>query len=826
MIPILYDGDEITFTSNGLGRLPDCIDCEVTEERNGIYECMFKYPVTGRLYEQIKPGRIIAVTHDNNHDIQPFDIYSVSAPLDGVVTFYARHISYRLSNIILTPFIASSCADALSKMADRTYNENPFTFWTDKNVDGVWKNETPASCKAVLVGQSGSILDVYGKGEYEFDKFAVKLYVNRGTDTGISIRYGVNLTDLTKEVDEGNLYTAVAPFWKSTDGDVIITLPEGIILADSAPTHLYPWTTNEGEYVRDNNGEIIYFNVPDIRPIPLDLSGDFEEQPTVEQLRSLAKSRLNNSDAWLPTENITISFVDQSSTFDYKDIAKLQPVTLCDKVNVYCGPLNVSASKIEVVKLVYDVLTEQNKTLELGTIRRTYMETLMEQIANNYVSKSDADNIVNSAVDNATKLITGATDSHIRFVYDANGGLQEIIIMDTEDIETAQKVWRWNSGGLGFSGTGYAGPYTLAITQDGAIVADVVKTGILSDAEGNNYWNMLTGFLNTQSGQIGDFTIDNGALVFNRGSVETTISVDGIEFLQHFANTDYITKVYAQGLEIYCQDVGYKWSFFSGIKNAGTMDAYTTAGIGYHDNGVLYPYLALNPDNSSETYNFDHIELFKRLKTSSNLYINSSMYFLYDRYDLENYGLIVKNEDNLAIKQNNERYIGLFGSSSASRYVQIYQDVRCSNALTVNGTKSRVVDTKDYGERALYCYETPTPMFGDIGDGVISESGDCYIWFDAVFAKTIDTKGYQVFLQPYGRGECYVKERSGAYFVVCGTPGLAFGWEVKAKQVDYEQLRLEKTDVRIEPETKDYTKMANDHINQIKESRGIGNEHD
>ena len=826
MIPILYDGDEITFTSNGLGRLPDCIACEVTEERNGIYECMFQYPVTGRLYDEIKPGRIIAVTHDNNHDIQPFDIYSVSAPLDGVVTFYARHISYRLSNIILRPFIASSCADALSKMHDRTYNVNPFTFWTDKDVDGVWKNETPASCKAVLVGQSGSILDVYGKGEYEFDKFTVRLYVNRGTDTGISIRYGVNLKDLTQEIDNSDIYSAVAPFWKSTDGDKIITLPEGIIMADNMPTQLYPWTTNTGEYVRDNNGEIIYFNVPEVKPIPLDLSGDFQEEPTVEQLRSLARSRLNNSGAWLPTENITISFVDQSSTFDYKDIAKLQPVTLCDKVNVYCGPLNVSAAKIQAVKIVYDVLSERNKTIELGKIRKTYMETMMEQIASAYVSKSDANNIVSSAVDNATKLITGATDSHIRFVYDANGGLQEIVIMDTEDIETAQKVWRWNTGGLGFSGTGYAGPYTLAITQDGAIVADAVKTGILSDAEGNNYWNLLTGFLNTQSGQIGNFTIDNGALVFNRGYSEANISSDGISFLKHFLNGDYVTELHPQGIDVYSPGVGEKWSFYSVQSNYGTENNYTSGGLGCHRDSGFFVYLALEPDNASEIYNFIHIQLYARLLTRWNIYTSGNMYFLYDSTDLDNYGWIYKYADDLVIGQNHAGYISLYGSSNVARYLQLWQDVRCSKALTVSGTKSRVVDTKDYGERALYCYETPTPMFGDIGEGVISESGDCYIWFDAVFAKTIDTKGYQVFLQPYGRGECYVKERSGAYFVVCGTPGLAFGWEVKAKQVDFEQLRLEKQDVRIEPETKDYTKMAEDHINQIKESRGIVNEHD
>lgn len=827
MIPILYDGDEILFTSNGLGRLPDCIACEVTEERNGIYECMFQYPVTGRLYDEIKIGRIIAVTHDNNHDIQPFDIYSVSAPLNGVVTFYARHISYRLSNIILKPFTASSCADALSKMESRTYNENPFTFWTNKNVDGIWKNEVPASCKALLVGQSGSILDIYGKGEYEFDVFTVKLYVNRGIDTGISIRYGVNLTDLTKEIDNGNLYTAVAPFWKSADGETVVTLPEGFIVADNVPTTLYPWTTNTGEYVRDNNGNIIYFNVPTIKPVPLDLSGEFSEEPMVSQLRSLAKAKLNSSDAWLPTENITISFVDQASTFDYQDIAKLQPVTLCDKINVYCGPLNVSAAKIEVVKLVYDVLTEQNKAIELGTIRKTYMETLMEQIANNYVSKSDADNIVSSSINKATKIITGATDSHVRFVYDDEGGLQEIVIMDTEDIETAHKIWRWNSGGLGYSSNGYGGPYNLAMTQDGEIVADFITTGTISDAEGNNYWNLLTGFLNTQSGQIGSFTIDNGALVYNGASNTASISDDGIEFSTISNNDKYIARIDGNGLTVAQENTNKRWVYTTYESNAAGL---CSAIRYYDDNTTLFNYWLAFIPRDVDPRGYIAVEYDMIFGPNADIYTWANLYFYHYHYGDSNrsYDANILS-DYSSSAQEYALYVLVHNKSSAtfaSTKVYLWQDTICNKSLTVNGTKSRVVDTKDYGERALYCYETPTPMFGDIGEGVISETGDCYIWFDSVFAKTIESKGYQVFLQPYGRGELFVKDRCGAYFVVEGTPGLAFGWEVKAKQTDYDQLRLERTDIRKEPGNADYAKMADDHLKQINEMRGIDNGND
>lgn len=116
MIPILYPQSETRFRNNGLGRLVDCISCVVTEERNGIYECEFQYPVTGQHYSDIQEGRIIFCTHDDTRTGQPFEIYKRSAEINGVVTFNASHISYRLSKVTLEPFTATSCAHALSEI--------------------------------------------------------------------------------------------------------------------------------------------------------------------------------------------------------------------------------------------------------------------------------------------------------------------------------------------------------------------------------------------------------------------------------------------------------------------------------------------------------------------------------------------------------------------------------------------------------------------------------------------------------------------------------------------------------------------------------------
>ena len=163
--------------------------------------------------------------------------------------------------------------------------------------------------------------------------------------------------------------------------------------------------------------------------------------------------------------------------------------------------------------------------------------------------------------------------------------------------------------------------------------------------------------------------------------------------------------------------------------------------------------------------------------------------------------------------QDSAPYIEVRYKNSARTGVWLYTD------FSATGTKSRLVSTDQYSDRLLYCYETPTPMFGDIGEGTIGDDGLCYISLDAVFAQTVTTQQYQVFLQRYGEGECWVRERKGAYFIVQGTPGLAFGWEIKAKQRDYDQLRLERADEPFAVPEQSYGADAAQYIDEIRKER-------
>ena len=842
MRPILYSAVEREFTTEGLGRLADCTRCIATEERNGVYICEFDYPVTGEMYPLLLDGGIVGVIHDDNHDIQPFDIYGHTAPLDGIVTFYARHISYRLSNIILKPMTATSCVAALAAFETQTYNENPFTFWTTKSVSGIWKNDVPASVKSRLMGEQGSILDVYGKGEYKFDKWRVTLYTNRGNDNGVSIRYGVNLTDMTEDVDGSSSYSAVAPFWRSPDGETVVMLPEGYIEADNVPVKRYPWTNEVGEIITTEDGTPIEFAVAQIQPVPLDLSAEFTEAPTVAQLRALAKTRLNNSEAWLPNTNIRISFVDLAHTEDYKNVAALQRVSLCDRVNVYCGPLGVTAAKVEVIRVVYNVLTEQYDEMELGQPRQTYAETVMAQVQQ-LVADRPTSSMLGAAIDNATQQITGAKDSHITFVYDANGGLQEILVMDTDNINTAQKVWRWNLGGLGYSSNGYAGPYSTAITQDGQIVADFITTG-----------SMLANIIKGGTLRLGGLDNSSGVLevVDGNNNVIGAWTKDGINIgsgsIELRRNNNFGLNIGPYG-DI---AVGTKPADLSSldnnqcafqVNNFGTVKV-TNIGIwgrpttsdNYVRYGVIY---SVYRDNEESIVLQDINGTIRMLLTGNGIFFNSGATLSGGTLDFPGTRIAFKNANNNTVygyitPMNADPGYGVSNGVvlqapsggvlsnvafwDANNFI-IWRPVKVNSSLTVTGTKSRVVQTDQYADRLLYCYETPSPMFGDIGEGVIGEDGLCYVTIDPVFAQTITTNAYQVFLQRYGDGDCYVKKRRGGWFVVSGTPGLSFGWEIKAKQRDYDQRRLERNDEPFTVPAQSYGADAAAYIDDLKKAR-------
>ena len=228
---ILFDQNEEAFTSNGLGALPDATSCIVTEERNGEYEVEMEYPLTGSHFHDIQKRRILCVKPNPYDDPQPFRIYSITKPINGIVTVHAAHLSYDTSGSIvkLFPADAGSASAAMSYLKNFSVPSTPFTFFTNVGKTGTMSVPKPSSIRSLLGGSDGSILDTFG-GEYLFDKWNISLLESRGANRGVTIRYGKNMTDLEQEENDTDFYTGVYPFWysESEDGG-LVTLSANLV---------------------------------------------------------------------------------------------------------------------------------------------------------------------------------------------------------------------------------------------------------------------------------------------------------------------------------------------------------------------------------------------------------------------------------------------------------------------------------------------------------------------------------------------------------------------------------------------------------------------
>ena len=466
MIPILYDSIAVGTvpTNYGRGALSDCLGYEVTEKKNGSYELVLTYPATGIHAEELTVGAIIKAKANYTDDPQLFFIYRVGKTINGRFTCNARHVSYYLSGNVITSGTAANVAAACALLQSQATG---WTISTNKSTAAAFSISEPSSVRSWFGGKAGSLIDVYG-GEWHFDNFTCQLFATRGADRGVTIRYGKNLTELSQSINIENLATSVQGYYKDTQTGAVT-------LGTKTPTGLTL------DYPRD---------------IVVDFSGEIDAQsatPIATQINALTTKYISGHVLDRAINSITLNIAQEGTGADR--------VELGDTVKIYFEALGITATT-RCVAVTWDGLRDRYKSATFGDVRADITDT----IATTQKEAAQAvttDAMVN-AVNRATSLITGNSGGYV-VLHDSNndGEPDEILIMNTPNIATATKVWRWNKSGLGYSSTGYAGTYGLAMTADGEIVAnfittgvlnaDLIKAGTISDTGGNSTINMTTG---------------------------------------------------------------------------------------------------------------------------------------------------------------------------------------------------------------------------------------------------------------------------------------------------------------------------------------------
>lgn len=442
---VLYSKTETNFNHNGLTILRP-IEAIVTEELNGDYSLKLTMP---RGFSALQNEQIIKAPTPKSEQL--FRIYNSDIDILGNPVFYARHIFYDLLNYFIEDTRPSgNGALAISKILENT----PFTGTSDITKQGTAYYMMMNPVKAIF-GADNSFIEVWG-GEIERDNFYIRMKSHLGENREVSIRYRKNLTVLRFVTDLSGVATKIMPTGLKSDGQTLLKLPEKYV--DS------PLINN---YINEKTTRIHYSDIA--------ISEDVSEAEALEQLRNAAKQEFKNG-IDKPQITAMVEFIPLQDTEEYKDFAILENVYLGDSVNIFHENLNIELTA-KVISYEFDALLKRYNKVVLGNSNPKYGDTQRNYVKQQ-VSKSTT--ALEQAIVNATQLITGNSGGYI--VMHPAEKPQEIFIMDTPNISTAEKIWRWNLSGLGYSSTGISGPFALAMTMDGAIVADFITAGTINGA--------------------------------------------------------------------------------------------------------------------------------------------------------------------------------------------------------------------------------------------------------------------------------------------------------------------------------------------------------
>ena len=373
MRPILYNANETAFETYGLGEIY-AIKAQVTRERNGNYTLYIEYPANGPLARVFKNDMRIKSDAGLRTKNQTFFISRIVKDSTGILKIYAKHISHLTETMaIRNNTIASGTAQsALSVWASNCLGGIRFDVWSDIELSSraSWNIADFKTARDALGGVSGSILDVWG-GEFEFDNTTIRLHKQLGRRSPIVLEYGRNILRAEDDRDIESAYTSVYPYATytpenqgnsaggATSQQITVELPEKYV---------------DGPYIGLYNER---------RVLIVDFSSNFKEKevPTVDKLRKLAKDYAINNRLGLPKINTKIEYVDLSKTLDYKLTQILEEAELCDIVPIYYPEIGLTSEDAKLTTIVYDVLLEQNDSVEVGVIGDGFKSSMTSNLS-------------------------------------------------------------------------------------------------------------------------------------------------------------------------------------------------------------------------------------------------------------------------------------------------------------------------------------------------------------------------------------------------------------------------------------------------------------
>lgn len=359
MTPILYEKDEIDFTSQGLGSLVEIYDVDVEEQRNGLLQLTASYPVSGVRYADISVGRIILAKPNQRDDIHAFRIVSTELDISGyAVMIEADSITYDLThNIVKHLNVSGNGQSFMTALKNAIVNPSIFSFYSDIATSSTTSLNYVNPMEAIM-GTTGSFLQIWG-GELKRENRRVAMFNRRGRDNVSTFRLGKNISGLKYSVDISSLVTRIIPTKSVQNDDQTTSVLEG--------------TPVDSQYI--NNYEQIY-------TLPLEFTDDTIK--TVADLNAAAKgwfTQSANTGRDKPTVTIDIDVLSLQDSADYQDKFKnLESVSLTDTVTVYVPEYGVNVTAI-VNELHYDPILDRVTKMTVGTAKQSFADSSRTQLS-------------------------------------------------------------------------------------------------------------------------------------------------------------------------------------------------------------------------------------------------------------------------------------------------------------------------------------------------------------------------------------------------------------------------------------------------------------